>query len=157
MQSGVLKGGMGEWSVLSVERDHETLALLHLASQMLGKVRVAHSPWVNHGWHATLRPTAFGLSILPTAAADGRTFALGLDLCRHGIALQISDGAADLIPFAGKTIAQLHSELRALLNRHHYRRPSTTGPTKSPTPCRSRRTGPRAATIPTAPAGCTRR
>ncbi len=123
MQSGVLKGGMGEWSVLSVERDHETLALLHLASQMLGKVRVAHSPWVNHGWHATLRPTAFGLSILPTAAADGRTFTLGLDLCRHGIALQISDGAADLIPFAGKTIAQLHSELRALLNRH--RLPST--------------------------------
>jgi hypothetical protein len=109
---------MSEWPSLSVEHDHETLALLHLVSQMLGKIRVAHSPWVNHGWHATLRPNASGLATLPTAASGGRTFTLALDLCRHGIALRVSDGASDLVPFAGKSVAQLHRELIALLDLH---------------------------------------
>ncbi len=59
---------------------------------MLGKIRVAHAPWVNHGWHATLRPAAAGLMTLPTYAGDGRTFTLTLDFCVHGVALAISDG-----------------------------------------------------------------
>jgi hypothetical protein len=109
---------MSDWPELSIGHDHETLALLHLASQMLGKIRVAHAPWVNHGWHVTLRPTANGLITLPTRASGGRTFTLALDLTRHGIALAVSDGASDLVPFAGKSIAQLHSELIALLDLH---------------------------------------
>ncbi len=109
---------MSGWPTLSPEGDHQTLALLHLASQMLGKVRVANSLWVNHGWHATLRPDASGLATLPTAADDGRTFVLELDLCRHGISLQIGDGASDLIPFAGNSVAQLHGKLVATLDRH---------------------------------------
>jgi hypothetical protein len=109
---------MSEWPSLTVERDHGTLALLHLVSQMLGKIRVAHAPWVNHGWHVTLRPHARGLATLPTAASDGRTFTLALDLCSHGIALQVSDGASDLIPFAGKSVAQIQLELIALLDLH---------------------------------------
>src|SRR6476620_523358 len=35
---------MSDWPELSVERDHETLALLHLAAQMIGKIRVSHAP-----------------------------------------------------------------------------------------------------------------
>ena len=62
-------------------------ALLHLASQMIGKIRVAHAPWVNHGWHAALQPNARGLGIYPTAASGDRTFTLTLDLCRHAIVL----------------------------------------------------------------------
>ena len=109
---------MTVWPELTIDRDHDTLAVLHLASQMLGKIRVAHAPWVNHGWHATLRPNASGLATLPTAGGGNRAFTLALDLCRHGIALQVSDGASDLIPFAGKSIAQLRSELIALLDLH---------------------------------------
>jgi len=109
---------MTSWPQLDMKRDHETLALLHLVSQMLGKIRVAHAPWVNHGWHATLRPVASGMVTLPTATADGRSFTLGLDLCRHGISLQVGDGASDLIPFEGKSVARLHSELIGLLDLH---------------------------------------
>jgi len=109
---------MNDWPSMDVEHDHETLALLHLVSQMLGKIRVAHAPWVNHGWHVTLRPNASGLATLPTAASGGRTFTLALDLCSHGIALRVSNGASDLIPFAGKSVAQLQSELIALLDLH---------------------------------------
>ena len=61
---------------------------------MLGKIRVAHAPWANHGWHVALQPRANGLETLPTAAGDGRTFTLVLDLCRHAIVLWVSDEIA---------------------------------------------------------------
>ena len=106
------------WPELDAARDPPTFALLHLASQMLGKIRVALAPWVNHGWHATLRPSAAGLATLPTAAGDGRSFTLALDLCRHGIALAVSDGESELLPFAGTSVAGLHRDLVAMLDRH---------------------------------------
>jgi hypothetical protein len=114
---------MSDWPHLDSVRDGPTFATLQLASQMLGKLRVAHAPWANHGWHATLRPTANGLAILPTAASDGRTFALTLDLCRHGVALDVSDGTHDLLAFEGQSIAEIHAALVALLERN--RLPST--------------------------------
>src|SRR3982750_4027748 len=73
---------MSGWPELSVERDHETLAVLHLAAQMVGKIRVAHAPWVNHGWHVALQPNARGLASLPTAASGGRPLTLTLAPCR---------------------------------------------------------------------------
>ncbi len=111
------------WPELSLDRDHETLTILHLAAQMLGKLRVAHSPWTNHGWHAALQPRADGFETLPTAASDDRTFSLTLDLCEHCIALSVSSGVRDRVPLAAPTICDLHSSLVAMLDRHHL--PST--------------------------------
>jgi Family of unknown function (DUF5996) len=124
MQSHVLKLRlMSHWPELSVERDHETLSILHLAAQMLGKIRVAHAPWVNHGWHAALQPNARGLGILPTEASGGRTFTLTLDLCRHAIVLWISDGGREELPLNAGSTAALHRRLVDLLERHDL--PST--------------------------------
>ena len=109
---------MSSWPELTVEHDHETLAVLHLASQMLGKVRVAHAPWTNHGWHVALQPNARGLATLPTAAGDGRTFTLTLDLCRHAIVLWISDGGREELPLNAGSIAALHRRLIAMLDQH---------------------------------------
>ncbi|MFL6801591.1 MAG: DUF5996 family protein [Sphingomicrobium sp.] len=109
---------MSDWPELSVEHDHETLAILHLAAQMLGKVRVAHAPWMNHGWHAALQPNARGLSTLPTAASDSRTFTLTLDLCRHAIVLWVSDGSREEVPLNAGSIAALHRRLIHILDEH---------------------------------------
>jgi hypothetical protein len=109
---------MSDWAELNVERDHETLALLHLASQMLGKIRVAHAPWTNHGWHVALQPRANGLETLPTAADGGRTFTLVLDLCRHAIVLWASDESREEVPLNAGSIAALHARLVAMLDRH---------------------------------------
>ena len=109
---------MTDWPELSVERDHETLAILHLAAQMLGKVRVAHAPWTNHGWHVALQPNARGLSTLPTAASGGRTFTLTLDLCRHAIVLWVSDESREELPLNAGSVAALHRRLVAMLERH---------------------------------------
>ena len=58
---------MDGWPRLDPATDAETFAVLHLASQMLGKLRVAHAPWSNHGWHVTLIPVAEGLAMPPIA------------------------------------------------------------------------------------------
>ena len=109
---------MSDWPELSVERDHETLSVLHLASQMLGKIRVAHAPWMNHGWHVALQPNARGLGILPTAASGGRTFTVTLDLCRHALVLWISDGGREELPLNAGSIAALHRRLVTMLDLH---------------------------------------
>ena len=109
---------MSDWPELSVERDHETLSVLHLAAQMLGKIRVAHALWMNHGWHVALQPNARGLAALPTAASGGRTFTLTIDLCRHAMVLWVSDGSREEVPLNAGSLAALHRRLVAILDLH---------------------------------------
>ena len=106
-----------DWPALDVQRDGPTFALLHLASQMLGKMRVAHAPWANHGWHATLHPVAEGLAIEPIAA-NGQHFSLTLDLCRHAIVLHVGDGERDLLPLDLGSVAAVHRCLVEMLRAH---------------------------------------
>jgi len=108
---------MTSWPELSHARDGETFAILHLASQMLGKLRVSHAPWVNHGWHATLHPAAEGLAIEPIASEAGN-FTLTLDLARHAIVLHVGDGERDLLPLDLGSIAALHKNLVVMLESH---------------------------------------
>ena len=109
---------MSDWPELSVERDHETLSILHLAAQMLGKIRVAHAPWMNHGWHVALQPNARGLAAMPTAASGGRSFTLTIDLCRHAMVLWVSDGSREEVPLNAGSVAALHRRLVAILDLH---------------------------------------
>ena len=106
-----------DWPTFDVENDAPTFALLHLASQMLGKLRVAHAPWANHGWHVTLLPVAQGLA-MPPVAADGERFELIIDLCAHAIVLGTSKGVRDTLPLRLTSVAELQRELIAMLDRH---------------------------------------
>ena len=110
------------WPVLDPAKDHQTLSILHLAAQMLGKIRVRHAPWTNHGWHVALQLNARGLATLPTASGDGRTFTLALDLCRHAIVLTTSAEEREELPLAAGSIAALHGDLVEMLRK--YRLPS---------------------------------
>jgi hypothetical protein len=109
---------MTDWPKLDPAKDHQTLTILHLASQMLGKIRVRHAPWTNHGWHVALQPNARGLATLPTAAGDGRTFTLALDLCRHAIVLTTSGSEREELPLNAGSISALHGGLVAMLQKH---------------------------------------
>jgi hypothetical protein len=84
---------------------------------MLGKLRVAHSTWTNHGWNVTLHPVAEGLAIEPIAA-DAMSFALTLDLCRHAIVLSSGDGERDVLPIDLGSVAALHKNLKEMLEAH---------------------------------------
>jgi hypothetical protein len=108
---------MTRWPELNAGTDGGTWAVLHLASQMLGKLRVAHSTWVNHGWNVTLHPVPEGLAIEPITAA-GASFGLVLDLTRHAIILHVGDGEVDQLPLDLGSIAALHHSLIAMLDSH---------------------------------------
>jgi hypothetical protein len=124
---------MSVWPAFETQRDSPTIATLHLISQMPGKLRVAHAPWINHGWQVTLHPVASGLMTAPTAASDGRSFTLGLDLCAHALTLRVSDGANDQIAFVdGMTIADVHRDFIAMLDRHRLPSSFTGTPNEIP-------------------------
>ncbi len=61
------------WPSLPYERWKDTYATLHMWTQIVGKVRLARSPWINHSWHVTLYVTARGLTTSPVPYGD-RTF-----------------------------------------------------------------------------------
>lgn len=105
------------WPELDLKRDAPTFALLHLASQMLGKLRVAHSIWVNHGWHVALHPVPEGLAIEPITA-NGTSFSLSMDLTRHAIILHVGDGEVDQLPIDLGSVAALHHNIVNMLDAH---------------------------------------
>jgi hypothetical protein len=55
------------WPSLPLEDWSETCATLQLWTQIVGKIRLVQSPWLNHSWHVTLYVTARGLTTMPIA------------------------------------------------------------------------------------------
>ena len=53
------------WPALPVEDWLDSLQTLHMWTQIVGKVRLAQTPWVNHSWHVTLYATTRGLTTSP--------------------------------------------------------------------------------------------
>jgi Family of unknown function (DUF5996) len=52
----------GSWPDLPYPAWRETCTTLHLWTQIVGKIRLAQTPWLNHSWHVTLYVTARGLT-----------------------------------------------------------------------------------------------
>jgi hypothetical protein len=104
---------MENWPPLSQASDGPTIAMLHLVAQMIGKVPTALLPWRNHGWHLTLHLTPRGLGT-ELVHAGPRCFDLTLDMVEHRLVLGALD-AAGSVALPGKSIAQAHGELLAML------------------------------------------
>ena len=102
---------MTRWPTLTTD-DQPTLATLHLASQMIGKLAVALLPWENHGWHVTLTVIPRGLESRTLPAPAG-AFRLRLDLTQRAIVVETDDGGHE-VPLAGTTAAT-HAALVATL------------------------------------------
>jgi Family of unknown function (DUF5996) len=68
------------WPALPLDAWRDTYATLHMWTQIVGKVRLALSPPVNHWWHVALYVTARGLTTSPMPYGT-RTFA-GASWCR---------------------------------------------------------------------------
>ncbi len=73
------------WPELPTEAWRDTYATLHLWTQIVGKIRLTKSPWLNHSWHVTLYVTPRGLTTSPVP--DGtRTFQIDFDFIDHRLA-----------------------------------------------------------------------
>src|ERR1700682_1264654 len=71
-----------QWPDIAVEKWRDTYATLHMCTQIVGKVRLAQTPWINHSWHVTLYVTARGLTTSPIPHGT-RTFEIEFDFIGH--------------------------------------------------------------------------
>ena len=85
------------WPELPLDAWSDTCATLHLYTQIVGKVRLAQSPWVNHSWHVTLYVTPRGLT---TSAIPHGNAAFQIDFDFVGHALHVATSAGRSAGFA---------------------------------------------------------
>ena len=99
-----------QWPSLPLDAWRDTQATLHLWTQIVGKVRLARCPWINHSWTATLYVTPKGLTTasIPYGA---RTFQIDLDFIHHLLVVQASDGRTGHFKLEPQSVAQFYARL----------------------------------------------
>jgi hypothetical protein len=108
------KGNADIWPALPFADWKETAATLHMWTQIVGKVRLALTPWVNHSWHITLYVTARGLTTSPMAHGS-RSFEIEFDFVEHALLIRSSDGAQRELPLPGLSVAEFYEQLMRTL------------------------------------------
>ena len=104
---------MQAWPELDYARWRETCAALHLYLQIVGKYRLAHTPWMNHSWHATFYVGARGWnsSLVP----DGPGIEVEFDLLDHRVIGRAADGRTASIALARMSVAAFHGAFVAMI------------------------------------------
>jgi hypothetical protein len=96
------------WPELDYQSLAPTAQTLHLWSQVVGKVRLARTPWINHAWQVTLQVSARGLAT-PLIPADGVSFALELDFVGHALVIRVTDGQERQIALRPGSVADFYA------------------------------------------------
>ena len=104
------------WPSLPLEAWSETCATLHLWTQIVGKVRLVQSPWINHSWHVALYVTARGLTTTPVPHGT-RTFQIDFDFIAHQLTIQASDGSSGGFPLRPQSVAAFYTQLMKEMDR----------------------------------------
>jgi hypothetical protein len=92
----------------------DTYATLQLWTQIVGKIRLTRSPWLNHSWHVALYVTPRGLTTSPIP--DGsKTFQIDFDFIDHLLRVNTSDGKARQFALAGLSVASFYATVMATL------------------------------------------
>jgi hypothetical protein len=107
------------WPVLRYDDWADTCATLHRWLQIVGKVRLAQTPWVNHQWHATLYLTSRGLTTSPIPHGQ-RTFQIDFDFLDHDLLIRGSGGELGGMGLRPRSVADFHTNLLGELERLGY-------------------------------------
>ena len=99
-----------DWPALPWPAWQETHAALHLWSQVVGKVRLSHAPWLNHSWHATLYVVPHGLTTGPVPDPAG-ALEIAFDLLDHRLRVRGPAGASGFA-LEPMSVAQFHDRVR---------------------------------------------
>ena len=102
------------WPRLPLAQWRDTCATLHMWTQIVGKVRLALAPLVNHWWNVPLYVDACGLttSLIPYR---GRAFEIQFDFLRHTLLLETSEGTVRTLPLESCSVADFHRAFMGML------------------------------------------
>ncbi len=102
------------WPELPLEAWQDTHTTLHLWTQVVGKLRLKQTPWINHAWHVTLYVTACGLTTSPIPY-EARTFEVSFDFVAHQLVVVTSDGRRQQFPLEPQSVATFYRRVMATL------------------------------------------
>jgi hypothetical protein len=108
--------GNSRWPELSLSAWSETCDTLHLWTQIVGKVRLATTPLINHWWNVTFQVNSRGLIALANCCA-GRTFDIVFDFVDHQLSIVTSEGHTENVPLRPIRVADFYAEFMRRL-RH---------------------------------------
>jgi hypothetical protein len=104
------------WPTLSYPDWKDTLATLHLWTQIVGKVRLMRTPWLNHSWHVVLYVTSRGMTTSPIPDGE-RSFEVHFDFIDHELCIVTSDGRVETVALRPMTVAEFYREFMSRLSR----------------------------------------
>src|SRR6202158_177254 len=102
------------WPPLPVSAWADTYATLHMWTQVVGKIRLALAPRVNHWWHVALYVNARGLTTSPIPH-DDRTFEITFDFVDHQLRLDVSNGDRRTLALAPMTVEEFYRNVMKTL------------------------------------------
>ncbi|MGN6603810.1 MAG: DUF5996 family protein [Ginsengibacter sp.] len=103
------------WPVLSYEKSKDTFETLHMWTQIVGKIKLAILPWINHSWHITLHISPTGLTTENIPFKDG-SFRIDFDLQQHQLKIIKSSGELRSFSLKGISVADFNEKIFALLD-----------------------------------------
>lgn len=101
---------MDSWPEIPFDAWQETCAALHLYTQVVGKYRLAQSPWVNHSWHATLYVTADGLTT--AMVPDGPGITVSFDLRNDCVIVSTAEGSSAQFALEPMSVSRFDRQFR---------------------------------------------
>jgi hypothetical protein len=102
------------WPELPYAAWRDSCETLHLMTQIVGKIRLARTPWLNHSWHVALYVTARGLTTSPIP--DGaRSFQIDFDFIDQTLRISTSDGRQRHLPLTAQPVAAFYAAVMATL------------------------------------------
>jgi hypothetical protein len=105
----------GIWPALSYPAWRDTAATLQLWTQIVGKVRLVLSPWINHGWQVPLYVTARGLTTSPIPLRN-EILDIEFDFLKHQLVARISTGEERTLALGPQSVADFYRRVMGLLN-----------------------------------------
>jgi hypothetical protein len=102
------------WPALKLDEWKDTCATLHMWTQIVGKVRLALSPLINHWWEVPLYVSARGLTTSPIPY-DGGILEVEFDFQQHVLTIQTSSGSARSLQLRPQSVADFYKEFMAAL------------------------------------------
>ncbi|MCG2461169.1 DUF5996 family protein [Flavobacteriaceae bacterium F89] len=105
---------MEKWPILSYKKGKETYATAHMWTQIIGKIKLAVSPWINHSWHIALHLTPTGLSTLDMPYKT-KNFQIDFDFINHKLKVITSDGQVRDFILEGNSVADFYHKIFAVL------------------------------------------
>ena len=98
------------WPALPADAWADTLETFHLWAQVVGKIRMARGPWLNHAWGVTLYVSPRGLTtgLVPY---DDEAFEIRFDLIDHELVVETSRGARERVELRDRPTADFYQSV----------------------------------------------